>query len=74
MVVIGVAVMDMRQIGAELVVGDGVSVRFVVGSAMAMATLYSKTGSRGSPFADRSRARNAYHFCVPYQSSTSLRT
>jgi hypothetical protein len=31
MVVIGVAVMHMREIAAELVVGHGVSVRFVVG-------------------------------------------
>ena len=49
-VVVGVAVVDMRQIGAELVVGDGVA---VAGgrrrSAMGQAP-YSKTGSRGSPF------------------------
>ena len=48
MVVVGVAVMDMGQVGAEPVVGDGVSVR-VLSSGSAMRAPYSKTGSRGSP-------------------------
>ncbi len=47
MVMVGFAVVDMRQIGAELVVGNAVSVRLSVGSSIGQAT-YSKSGSKGA--------------------------
>ena len=75
-VVVGVAVVDMRQIGAEPVVGDGVGgdclSDWSSGSAMTSAP-YSKTGPRGSPFASIMSVQG-HHFCALYQSSTSLRT
>ena len=51
-VVVGVAVVDMGEVGAELVVGQRVGIFLSsLGSAMRLSG-YSKTGSRGSPFAN----------------------
>ena len=72
MIVISIAVVNMGEVGAKLVIGQRVGIFWVFGVGHAP-NEYSKTGPRRSPFATQ-RMKQHYHFWLPYQSSMSLRT
>ena len=73
MVVVGVAVMDMGQIGAEPMVGDGVAFGAGLSSGSAIASPLQQNGPPREPVSPSVNG-TPHHFWVPYQSSTSLRT